>query len=428
MILVFYFSGGIRLSGSKKSRTVPLVHIEAPLTVSVPLVGPEGRSLPIVTEGEHVLLGQTVARSENGFPVHASVCGEVAKITDTHITITRTASGAVAGELPLLKRKITDIPAADLIAYIRDAGIIDTSGTPRPAYEKILRATGHVSRFVLNCAESEPQLAGAYRLLLEKPREILAGAKILLTAIGLRRGVIAMEKDKLDVIETFQKLTAESTFFAIKLLRPKYPAESEHRLASALFGKTVSGDQPVESAGIVTFSPETCLQVYTAFADQTPSIRKTITVSGDGMPAPRNLSVPIGTSFADVLQACGLRAQNASLLDGGMMNGTPAHPTDVVTKTTRAITVLSAKKRKPADPSAACIRCGRCADVCSERLLVPYLLEDVRRKDVLRARVHGLFACDGCGCCDYVCPASIPIAKLLKEAKQELTEGDTKDE
>jgi electron transport complex protein RnfC len=87
-----------------------------------------------------------------------------------------------------------------------------------------------------------------------------------------------------------------------------------------------------------------------------------------------------------------------------------------VTKGTSGITVLNQGDVQRAEETA-CVRCGRCVEVC------PMQLVPTRLAMATRARNQGLLgqyhvgACVECGCCAYVCPASIPLVQLIRVGK-----------
>lgn len=68
----------------------------------------------------------------------------------------------------------------------------------------------------------------------------------------------------------------------------------------------------------------------------------------------------------------------------------------------------------------ACIRCGRCADVCPAQLLPQQLYWHTRTSRFDKAQDYNLFNCTECGDCDAVCPSHIPLVDYYRYAKSEI--------
>ncbi|NQU20714.1 MAG: 4Fe-4S dicluster domain-containing protein, partial [Candidatus Nealsonbacteria bacterium] len=87
-----------------------------------------------------------------------------------------------------------------------------------------------------------------------------------------------------------------------------------------------------------------------------------------------------------------------------------------VTKGTSGVTVLS---RNEIDETAqtACVRCGRCVEVCPMRLIPTRLAQAARARNAELALRHHVGACMECGCCAYTCPARLPLVQLVRLAK-----------
>ena len=87
-----------------------------------------------------------------------------------------------------------------------------------------------------------------------------------------------------------------------------------------------------------------------------------------------------------------------------------------LTKGTSGVTVLTRDEVRKARETA-CVRCGRCVDVCPLRLVPTRLALASRVGDVELAKRYYISACMECGCCAYVCPASIPLVQLIRVGK-----------
>ena len=131
-----------------------------------------------------------------------------------------------------------------------------------------------------------------------------------------------------------------------------------------------------------------------------------------------------GTSFLEVIAAAGgLTGDAWKVLSGGPMMGVAQGDLSVpVVKSTNAIVCLSnAQNGETAHP--ACIRCGKCLEVCPMGLepLYLYRFSNAGELDALK-RLH-LPDCIECGCCAYACPGKLPLVEGFRRGKRALKEG-----
>ena len=87
-----------------------------------------------------------------------------------------------------------------------------------------------------------------------------------------------------------------------------------------------------------------------------------------------------------------------------------------VTKGTSGITVLT-RADVARSEETACVRCGRCVDVCPMHLVPTKIALASRKKDISLAQKYNIMACFECGCCAYICPAGIPLVQLIRTGK-----------
>jgi len=87
-----------------------------------------------------------------------------------------------------------------------------------------------------------------------------------------------------------------------------------------------------------------------------------------------------------------------------------------VTKGTSGIVVLTAAELRGGEETA-CVRCGRCVDVCPLNLVPTKIAMASRHEDWELAQKYDINACMECGCCAYTCPARIPLVQLIRMGK-----------
>jgi len=79
-----------------------------------------------------------------------------------------------------------------------------------------------------------------------------------------------------------------------------------------------------------------------------------------------------------------------------------------------------AKEELDSRASAACDRCGFCAEACPSELLPSNLALLAQYQDWQGTMQQNIDRCLECGVCSFVCPSRIPLAVLLHEAKEAL--------
>jgi electron transport complex protein RnfC len=162
----------------------------------------------------------------------------------------------------------------------------------------------------------------------------------------------------------------------------------------------------------------TTVALWNAVVKGWPLDERTVTVTGPGVAAPRNLTTRVGVSFAALVEACGgLKDHVAKVIAGGPMMGFAQHTLDVsVSKTTSGILVLRAADVR-SYTSQACIGCGRCNEDCPMRLLPSELAQCIEADDIPSAEAFNLMDCFECGACAYVCPSRRPLVQHMRRAK-----------
>ena len=71
------------------------------------------------------------------------------------------------------------------------------------------------------------------------------------------------------------------------------------------------------------------------------------------------------------------------------------------------------------EPSA-CIRCGRCVDVCPGNIIPQKIMEYALHSDTENyVKYNGMECCE-CGCCTYVCPSKRRLTQAFKQMRSEV--------
>ena len=340
---------------------------------------------PVVKPRDKVAWGDLVAKPQDeriSAGVHSPVTGAVRPLTAVSLpngkhasaVVVETEDGTPSGEAiwsALLGGEWPDtipveLTSDDILKSISAAGIVGLGGAAFPTQVKLRpSAEQPVQTLLLNGCECEPFLTADDRLMREAPRAIVVGARLAMIACGARELVIAIEDNKPAAIAAMQAALAGVAAARIVVCRTKYPMGGERQLIPAVFGKSVPTGGYPHDIGIVVVNVGTAAAIASAVLRHRPLTHRVVTVTGGGIRNPGNLFVPLGSSLQDLIDACGGLTDDARrvIAGGPMMGFTVTDLSIPVTKGTGGLTIFSAAELD-AEAATACIRCGRCLDVC----------------------------------------------------------------
>ncbi|MDA8101019.1 MAG: electron transport complex subunit RsxC [Nitrospiraceae bacterium] len=428
------FSGGVHPAGNKE-----LTSHKATVTAAIPkrAIIPLSQHIgapckPAVVIGQEVKKGEKIGEA-GGFvsaPVYASVSGKVVAIGNFPHTMGAELPAVVIesdgkDEWVAGLKETPDYNAVspeDLRKMVGDAGIVGMGGATFPTHVKLTPPKEKpIDVVILNGAECEPYLTSDHRLMLEKPKEIVEGLRILMRILGVKKGYIGIEANKPDAIDSMQKAVAGSSDIAVVPAKVKYPQGAEKMLIKAAAGRTVpAGGLPMD-VGVVVQNVGTAAAIYDAVRYGRPLVERYVTVTGRGVKEPKNFLARIGTPFSQLIEeAGGLTDDAAKVIAGGPMMGMSQHSLDVpVIKGTSGILVLP-RAEVSTKPYGPCIRCARCIDACPMMLQPSLLGLFIEKGHYEDAKDYNLMDCFECGSCTFVCPANRPMVQWVKRAKREL--------
>jgi len=261
--------------------------------------------------------------------------------------------------------------------------------------------------------------------MLEWTNQIIAGIKLARKASGCSRVFVGIEDNKPEAIEVMNKALkrfANSGGIRVVPVKTKYPQGGERQLIKAILKKDVPAGGIPPMIGVVVLNVATVTAIAEAVVSNLPLTHRVVTVTGEAIARPGNYYVPIGTPVEDLIEFCGGATKKSAkvILGGPMMGIAVADLKMPITKTTNAITVLTKEqigRAKFARRQTACIRCGRCLQVCPENLNPTRIAHAVKHNLLDVAERYYMSACMECGCCSYVCPANIEITGYIKTGK-----------
>ena len=428
--MVKTFFGGIHPKENKHyAEHAPVQSYLAPDELVIPMAQHIGAPCkPLVKKGDLVTKGQKIGDNEGlCVPVHASVSGKVKAVEPrAHTSGIMTMSVVIENDhqntlcpdiQPRTPEEVEKLSADELISIIREAGIVGMGGATFPTHVKLSSAMGKVDTIIVNVSECEPYIVADDRLCQEYPQELVSGLKIIMRILGLNEAHIGMEDNKPAAAKALKKeILGEK--IVLDILPAKYPQGAEKQLIYAVTGREVpSGGLPA-AVGCAVFNAATCKAIHDAVYEGMPLVERIVTVSGDIVMEPKNLMVPIGTSFDLLSQAVGRNENPYKVLSGGPMMGAAQFDLAVpVIKGTNAVTILG-KKNKFAVEKACCIRCGKCIDACPMHLMPVLMYKSMFAGDVEEMKSVHLMDCIECGSCAYTCPAAVPLVQGFRAGKQ----------
>ena len=427
--------GGVHPSDNKQwSKGSAIEAMELPDVVNIPLAQHIGApATAVVKKGDSVVVGQIIAEP-TGFmsaAIHAPISGTVTAVDmqvngqglrQMMITIKREGDewDAAIDRSEALVTECNLEPKA-IIEKIKAAGIVGMGGATFPTHVKLSIPDGKRAEIlIINGVECEPYLTSDYRTMLERGEQLVVGVRILMRAIGVTKAVIGVEANKPDAVKHLQTILAGATDIKVQMLKTQYPQGGEKQLIAAVTGREVPAPPalPID-VGAVVCNASTAVAVYEAVQKNKPLIERVVTVTGSAVPAPKNLLTRFGTPVEALIAKCGGLAEgDVKVINGGPMMGRALSNIGMpVMKGCSGITIMVGDAAKRGVESA-CIKCAKCVEACPMGL-EPYLLSKQARKKAWDAmEANDITSCIECGCCQFTCPANIPLLDYIRLGKQ----------
>ena len=427
--------GGVHPSDNKQwSKGSAIEVMELPDVVNIPLAQHIGApATAIVKKGDSVVVGQKIAEA-TGFMsanIHAPISGTVTAVDmqpngqglrQMMITIKREGDEwdeAIDRSTTLVTE--CNLEPKQIIEKIKDAGIVGMGGATFPTHVKLSIPDGKKAEIlIINGVECEPYLTSDYRTMLERGQELIVGTRILMRAIGVTKAVIGVEANKPDAVAHLQQIIGTATDITVQMLKTQYPQGGEKQLIAAVTSRQVPPPPalPID-VGAVVCNASTAVAVYEAVQKNKPLIERVVTVTGAAVPQPKNLLTRFGTPVEAMIAKCGGLAEgDVKVINGGPMMGRALSNIAMpVMKGCSGITIMVGAAAGRGVESA-CIKCAKCVEACPMGL-EPYLLSKQAKKKAWDAmEANDITSCIECGCCQFTCPAYIPLLDYVRLGKQ----------
>jgi len=313
-----------------------------------------------------------------------------------------------------------DLSGEEIVKIIREAGIVGLGGAGFPTHVKFSPPPGKkIDTVIVNGCECEPYLTTDNRVMIEESSRLVTGLKIILKIIQGAKGIIAVEDNKPEAIESLRKACEGLTDIKVAVVKTKYPQGCEKQLVTAITNREVpSGGIPID-VGCIVNNVDTVIAIHRAIFRGRPLMRKVVTITGGAIKNPGNYKVRIGTKLNDLVElAGGFKYNPEKIVVGGPMMGVAIFDTDVpIVKTTSGVLFLT-EEEAHIPPEKNCIRCGSCVENCPTGLIPTELNADILKEDSEAFVRHNGLDCIECGSCSYICPAKRRLAQAIRTIRR----------
>lgn len=427
--------GGVRAPHKKFTAEQSTVKMPPPQKVYISMQQHIGAPcLPTVQKGDTVFVGTVVGDSDKfvSAPVHSSVSGTVEGMTKIQLPSGAKADAVVIASDGLMTPDPNLAPhpvknTQDLIKAARDSGLVGLGGAGFPTYIKLTpNKDKPIDTVIINAAECEPFITADYREVIENSEKIMEGVFLLLDILKPEQIIIAVEDNKPAAIEILEKIAGDGrdTKHQVKImkLRSHYPQGAEKVLVYTATGRKIpQGGLPAD-VGCIVMNITSVSKLYEYITTGMPLVSKRLTVDSAALKkSAQNVIVPIGTPVEEVVEFVGEpEGEITKVLMGGPMMGLCIADGQIpILKQNNAIILFAQNKDSSLRyKETACIRCGRCGEVCPMSLLPTSIEKYSRLKDVKSLEKAGVMTCMECGSCAFTCPAHRPLVQYMRLAKE----------
>ncbi len=399
-----------------------VLKVEAGNLVKIPLLNGNAPCTPCVKENDLVKVGTLIGERNDHFyvPLFSSVSGKVVKIEKLmssalkpvdHVVIEN--DGKYEVERPFEPLNYESATREQLVEFMKNAGIVGCGGAGFPTYVKYLKPE-NIDVLIINAVECEPYITADYKLMSENIDLLVLGVKALYKMSCAKACKVAIKVTKKDFIPVLEKAFANVDGVSVVAVPDVYPMGWERTLVYEITKKRY--DKLPAEVGCIVSNATTAISFANALANGMPIVNKLLTVAGDGVKKNCNVSVRVGTSAKEIVDALGgYTCEDVLLIAGGpMMGRTITTDAFVIGTYNNALTILKNKDLEP----LKCLRCGKCSDHCPAGLQPVRINTANKAHDLDTVAALDVMSCIECGMCTYVCPSKINVTEGIRQAKR----------
>lgn len=426
---------GMHIKEHKNNKEISLhndtLYFLDPDYVYVPLVELGGTFIPSVKVNEKVKMGQEIALKGGRFPIpiHAPISGEIISLdvrkwhcSGKMVLCIQIKNDFLETPVDTIKpNKVDKLSKDDIIEIMEKCGIVGLGGSGFPTYAKYNQNL-KIDTLIINGVECEPYLTDDYILMRDNFDGIIKGCQYLLKAAEAKIAYIAVKKNKKELIDIINKGLESIDNIKLYLVDDVYPAGWEKYLVNKIANKCYKSI-PCE-VGVIVNNVSTVFAVKEAVENNMPIIKKTFTLSGNGIVTPRNVCVKIGTLISDIVRKNGgyIDYEKLYFVAGGPLTGKSLVSDEMVVN--RALTSVLVLEVSDRINNLECMGCGQCVTVCPVKLSPIFINTAFKMKNKEQLVKLSPNKCIACGLCSYVCPSRLELTVNVLKAKDYLARGN----
>lgn len=464
------FPGGYRFRHFQGRPQDKLIGAAIPATVTIPLMQGFGDEVAAVVQaGDKVAAGQIIGRDDESIssPVHSSVNGKVVKVgkieylgnETTAITIESDGTdGWQALEGCSGAWGDLSIEQIEKLVYLSGAAGAGRDGIPTGFNSSII-SPDEVENVIIHGVESEMFAVSSGLLLSDDNLSHFAeGTKILRKMLPHAAFSIVLNSESKSLIADVSVAMADDDWCDVRGLEPRYPADYDEVLVSAVLGREFPFGLLAANIGVIVLDIQAVLAVYDAVVAGKAVIERTIALAGPGFEENLHVRVRVGAPVQHIIdgmvkQDADLRFLRNSCLTGewlfdlsmpadrtcsaiiAVVEGNkremfafvrPGPRKDSYSRTFLSLLLSSEKITKRCETNLRgeerpCISCNYCVEVCPVSVM-PHLLFHYVEREIIDETLlkYGIFDCIECNLCTYVCPSKITLGQWIKDGKAKL--------
>ena len=360
-------------------------------------------------EKEFVQAGALVATLSDGTPVYASIPGTFEGVFENRgslyaklVFAGENAPSEVLQVRPPEQKRLAEMSRGELLEATKVLGIWDMH-TGDWLWRRVQKAQKtEIRRVVIDMTDANGWSLTGCRAALRASGDVLGGAKVLLQLLGATKILLIVDHAQRKQAEVFRALINDPALVVLGEVEAKFPLREE-TLYEAIYARRLPRGKSAQDEGIFFVRAQTAEALYRAMLTGEPQTKRWLTAAGDGFGRDLVVETPLGTPWKKLLSVCKFKGGAYVTRLDSPLHGEPAE--GVLGGSTECVLASLPAERK----AGHCIACGRCAEACPMRLQ-PYR---ILRERNYRAVKELASVCFDCGCCDYICPAAIPLREKI---------------
>jgi Na+-translocating ferredoxin:NAD+ oxidoreductase subunit C len=263
---------------------------------------------------------------------------------------------------------------------------------------------------VINGFDRDLLTTVALHVLGEDPHELGEAAQLLQRTIGAAKTILAVPAPAAETAGLVPGVD-------VCVLPSQYPNGHPEVLARTVAGKLRT------KGSMVILPAEQLLAMARSLKTRRPMTEKLVTFVGRDEKPAKLLKVRVGTPVSKVLEFMNIELQPGErLILGGPLAGEATYdPAFPITESTDSV-MLQAPDKTANISDSQCIHCGKCVEVCPNKLPVNLLGRYAEYGIFDKCAELEVERCIECGLCAYVCTARRPMVQFMQFAKSELAQ------